>query len=421
MSARTTGVTVIIATHQRRDLVLSTLDGLALQYSAAHAFDVVVSADSCTDGTVQALEARRGTWPMEVRVVEHTSANASVTRNLGAQQAHADWLIFIDDDIRPAQGFMAAHLAAQAEHRVVLGYAKPIRTMANDRWHFEVWRWWEDMFHRGMGTYGHRFTYTDFLSGNFAMSANLFRDTGGFDEGFTTAWEDHEFGLRLIRAGAELVYVPEAMGEHRFGMGLQSSLKRRRQEGRASVQFGRLHPELRSTLFGELTFGDPGRRTRAALWLAEHGTVADAVIDRLRSFAADESNLLAQRRLRAARLAWDIRYWQGVLDETGSRRGLAAWMADGPAVPAVSAWAPTLDVEDLRGIPGDTLVEFLAPGSDALGLRVVRRGQQLLSLRPDPGAEALRLRHVTSLTQSELRLRFVPRDVLNRYQHRVAP
>ena len=108
-------VSVVIATHQRRQLLLANLEALAQQAGPGFVFEVVVAADSCTDGTREAVEARTGRWPMEVRVVEHAGGNASKTRNLGAAVASGSWLVFIDDDICPAPGFLAAHLDARRE------------------------------------------------------------------------------------------------------------------------------------------------------------------------------------------------------------------------------------------------------------------------------------------------------------------
>lgn len=404
---------VIVATHQRREFVLETVEALASQRDIdPRAYEVIVSADACEDGTAAAVRAASSHWPVHVTVVEHESRNASRTRNIGAQHATGAWLVFLDDDIRPHPGFLAAHAAARRDGFVNLGYAKPVITMPGDRWHREVWRWWEDVFHRGIGEPGHRFRFTDFLSGNFSMSASLFSTTGGFDQGFSTAWEDHELGLRLLRSGVRFAYFPDAVGDHRFGMDLPRALRRRRQEGRATVEFGRVHPELRSIVFEAVTMGWLARSGRTAMRLAaNHSKVADLIAAQCIAVATAPSVVAEAWRLRAARFALDLVYWQGVLDELGTLRRFWGWLADAPLPPRVSPDAPTVELMDIEALDPDTLMSDAHPGSDFAGLLVSYDGAPLLSIRPDPAAEPLRALHVVALAQRECHARFVARRV----------
>lgn len=406
-------VSVIVATHNRRTVLLETLDALAEQSIPEGSFEIVVSADSCTDGTRDAVEARASSWPIRVRVVEHTGAKASATRNLGAAAARGSWLVFLDDDIRPAPGFLAAHSSERCHQTVNLGYARPIKTPDGDHVNREAWRWWEDQFRRGLAEPGHRFRYTDFLSGNFGIDAGLFRDVGGFDETFTRAgWEDYEFGLRLIERGVRFAYLADAVGDHAFGSDLRSALARRRLEGRAAVLLGRLHPHMRFGLFADFLPDDLPKRTRRVLRLARAGSAGERLAQAMTRYCDSEKKAGRNRRIRLSTLVRDVRYWQGVIDETGSIEALSSWLQDSELPASLSVEAPSVDIAVVSSLPPETLIENVAHGADRHGVRVLTHGRQILAIAPEPGAERLRALHVLAAAQREQFRNFTSAGVL---------
>lgn len=405
-------VSVIVATHRRKQLVLQNLEALLKQDFPAERFEVIVSADSSDDGTADAIRQRALHSPVRVRVVEHSGRSASKTRNLGARIATGSWLIFIDDDITPEPGFVSAHVAARSDGRVNIGYARPIKTLQNDAWHQSVWRWWEDTFERSLRTNGHQFRYTDFLSGNFGISASLFTELGGFDETFTTAWEDFEFGLRLIRHGVSMAYLPGAVGDHAFGSTVQSHLKRRHQEGRASVQFGRVHPELRMSLFDPM-YDAQSRKRAALIAIAQRQKPADWLVDRLAKFGSAPKKTFWRERLLASTHAQDLRFWQGVFAEIGTTRHLLSWLQDSPTSARISTDAPVAELQNLRSISPHSNMNEVAPGCDTRGLRVNHFGAELLRVPPEVGAEPLRVEHVLALAAKKLSVAFSGHEVMS--------
>ena len=94
---------------------------------------------------------------------------------------------------------------------------------------------------------GHRFRYSDLLSGNFSIGRSLFARVGGFDEALR-CHEDYELGLRLIDAGARFRFTAEAAGWHHEHTDLARALTRKRDEGRADVALARRYPALAPAL-----------------------------------------------------------------------------------------------------------------------------------------------------------------------------
>lgn len=244
---------VIVPTHNRRGSLARVLDALERQTCGAEAFEVVVVANACNDGTAAYVEQRRERAGYALRVIDRPEPGASGARNAGAERTRAAILIFLDDDIEPSGGFVAAHLDAHGRcggrHGapcVAIGYLPAALQPAGDLFALSLRAWWEAMFD-GMRTAGHRFKYTDLLSGNFSIARDLLLSIGGFDTRYR-CHEDYELGHRLLKAGAEFVFVEAASGVHTDHTRLDRACGRKREEGYADVQLAQQYPELRTAL-----------------------------------------------------------------------------------------------------------------------------------------------------------------------------
>ncbi|MGY1631553.1 glycosyltransferase family 2 protein [Geodermatophilus sp. SYSU D01186] len=101
-------VTVVVPTHNRRRLVLRTLDSVVNQRDVD--LHVVVVDDGGSDGTADAV---RSAYPRSVEVVEHGhSHGVSAARNAGLARADSPWVAFVDDDDLWAPGKLRAQLDA---------------------------------------------------------------------------------------------------------------------------------------------------------------------------------------------------------------------------------------------------------------------------------------------------------------------
>lgn len=387
-------VSVVIPTHNRRDLLLKVLDGMNRQDYPRDQMEVIVVADDCRDGTEEAVKEFAVTASIDLKVFRHSARSAAATRNLGAAQAVGEMLIFLDDDILVTPGFVRAHVEAVRPRRVVIGYSKPVLPDKPTLWGYNARLWWEDEFRR-MATPGYRFTYRDLFSGNFSLPADIFWEVGGFDVSITGRLEDYELGYRLIKLGVEFHFEPKALGYHQEGSHQRLWLSRVRQEGVADVQISNRHPELRAAIFpSALAAPDEWRRARKFLRTLAFGRSRfGGVLASLMTWMADGCERL---RLRgpwfhlngALREYW---YWRGVAEAIGSRNVLAAWLQEASLPQPVASDAPLLDLSNLP--PRDKL-SLILETADEKGLRLFWKGMPLFTIPPVPGVEPLRLEHL---------------------------
>ncbi len=403
--SRKPALSIIIPTHNRSAILAKNLAALGRQTWPADTFEVLVVADSCRDDTADVITAYAAQSPYQLRLLAHDARSAAATRNVGTVHARGSVLLFLDDDIAAHPGLVRAHMEAQHENGVVLGYSKPVLP-ARPSWHQrDAHRWWEDTF-REMGRPGHRFTYRDFFSGNMSMPAALFQQVGGFDVSFTGRLEDYELGLRLLQAGATFQFSWDAIGDHYDDNDLAQWLRRITQEGVAYVQIGQRHPELRTGLFAEF-MGPAARWQRWARWLAFAFPQRGAALERL---ALRQIALCEQFRIRglwrkSLRVLREYNYCRGVASAIGGKRALASWLQDVPMPPCVLSDAPVIDMAALPA--ADALAELLAQATTA-GVRLAIDGIEVLAMLPQLGAEPLREEHLHDMLRQMARRKFIP-------------
>ena len=156
---------------------------------------------------------------------------ASAARALGAEAADGDVLAFLDGDMLPEPGYLAAALAAVAEaprDAAVVGRRRHLAEAWLERAWAEGWRpghevpadarlaepaWLREGYRatddlRRADSTGYRYV----ISAVLTVAREVYEDAGGFDPAFVGyGGEDWELAHRLWRVGAALRHAPDAV------------------------------------------------------------------------------------------------------------------------------------------------------------------------------------------------------------------
>jgi glycosyltransferase involved in cell wall biosynthesis len=218
-------ISVIVPTHNRRALLERKLRALERELGD---FEIIVVADGCADGTLEFLQ-NFGTQ-LDVQVLELPGLGAAAARNAGVRASSGKILLFSDDDVIPRSGWILAHANAHSQKNVVAVGRLELPTQLRD----------------GVSFLGPKALWWNATGANSSMSRDLFDRAGGYDESFREyGGEDPDLGFRLLKSGANFVFLDRAVAEH-WDEGFSSSLRKKAQAaGIAHVRVWRKHNDAR--------------------------------------------------------------------------------------------------------------------------------------------------------------------------------
>ncbi|HQY61081.1 MAG: glycosyltransferase [Myxococcales bacterium] len=318
---------VVIPTYNRKAPLARLLESLARQTLRREELEVVV-VDDGSDEDATAVVAPFAD-ALQVSVLRQENAGVAVARQNGVLRAVGPVIVFLDDDMRVREDFVARHLAVHEEGpgRVVMGELTPdpgIHEMPL----FE--RFYAHILSRKAreisvtGTFeGH-----DVYTGNLSLPRELFLRVGGFDPAF---WlEDAELGVRLEQAGARFVFSRAAAAVHGSDhTSLERWLARNVKDGRDWVRLMRRHPAaLRASPWRHLTAANPLARPffAAALAFPDGAPVLARLV--YRGAQGAEAVGLDRVAVAATTVVYGVQYFVGVRRETGTLRDvLRAYLA----------------------------------------------------------------------------------------------
>lgn len=205
---------VLIATFNRAEALAVTLQDLGRQSSPP---DEILVVDQSTDDGGEAEKITRNHAGSTLRYFRQHAPNAQKARNLAIKEARGEVLLFVDDDMRLPQGFVAAHLENYRDPDIdgVAGQVlkpgqKPTLVLAG------VCRKSKHGWLRFPLHYARRTACVNWPTCNGSVKRAVALSVGGFDEQFTrTLYDDTDFSHRMFRAGARIVFDPGATAIHR--------------------------------------------------------------------------------------------------------------------------------------------------------------------------------------------------------------
>lgn len=170
-------VSFLIATHNRREVLLHTLGRIGGCGLAGHEFEVIVVDNASTDGTAEAVR-----WQFPgVTLLRQFTNRGPCAKNAGLAMARGEFVVFLDDDSSPERGSirrMIGHFNADP----ALGAAVFTITLPDGSRECSA--------------------YPDVCIGcGTGFRRGALMDVGGLPEDFFMGAEEYDLSLRLLDAG----------------------------------------------------------------------------------------------------------------------------------------------------------------------------------------------------------------------------
>ncbi len=254
----TDGLTILICTHNRADLLVRVLDSINAARRPAMAVRILVAANACTDDTVsrmrayQAGQAEAGRLPL--RLIEEPTPGKSHALNRAIAEIETALTAFVDDDHRVDENYlMAIEQAAQAWPdaglycgRILPDWDGSEPAWVHDEGPYRIYPLPVPRYDQGDASRAVTAAAGPIPGGGnlvvrrpvFALAGEFSTELGprGHDLG---GGEDSEYVLRALARGASCRYVPDMVQYHyvdgerlRLGYLLKKSFQRTRSTSR---------------------------------------------------------------------------------------------------------------------------------------------------------------------------------------------
>lgn len=241
-------LSIIIPTHNRPALLQRVVAALRDQSVSSERYEIIVADSNSSDDTPQALERLSAPNFKSIRV---DKPGAAAARNAGLNAARGEWLLLLDDDILVEKDFLKTLLDAAKRHPdgALLGFIDA------------PWSDSTDPFLRFLlqAQDVNRYEFSDpqnvspqyFYTACVAFSRRLLNETR-FDEQFSVyGMEDIDFGIRLLKNNARMVYVPELRVRHEYFPRFGDYRRKKRNMGRSLSYFLSKSPQHQSLFYIE--------------------------------------------------------------------------------------------------------------------------------------------------------------------------
>jgi GT2 family glycosyltransferase len=208
------GVTAIVPSHNRRDLLERILPLLCAQSRPPQ--EILVVDNASTDGSAEAaatLGAR------VLRMDRNTGFAAAVNR--GVRESRTDWLAIVNNDIEPAPDWLEQLLDGAQTHQAWFATGKLLDAARRDviDGTFDAlsrgacaWRCGAGRPDGPLWSQPRSIRFAPLTAA--LVRRELFERVGPLDEEFESYLEDVEFGLRCALAGCPGLYQPSAVAWH---------------------------------------------------------------------------------------------------------------------------------------------------------------------------------------------------------------
>lgn len=212
-------LSVVIVTYNREQVLVDTIDSLLPQARACAGFDELIIVDQTARHEAATHDALTR-WHANgaIRWLRLPAPDLTGAMNRGLLEARSDLVLYLDDDIIPAPGLLAGHLAAHAERApwVVAGQVlqpgQVAETVPYAPRGGTLRRYMDFPFRGTEGAF-----IENVMAGNMSVRRDRALALGGFDENYrppVASRFESEFAKRLVAAGGTIWFAPGASIRH---------------------------------------------------------------------------------------------------------------------------------------------------------------------------------------------------------------
>ena len=224
---------IIVPTFDRQEALTACVQAIRQLDYPRDRFEVII-VDDGSPVPVKVSDPHPGNGVM-ITVLRQINAGPASARNMGAQHAQGDILVFTDDDCTPTRQWLRGLSQSFNNGSIGLVGGRTINGLVDNLYSTASQIIVDEAYAYFLSRDSDlRF----FASNNIAVATELFHKIGGFDSSFRIS-EDRDFCYRWIRQGKPLIYAPEAIVHHHHHLTMTAFCRQHFNYGRGAYQFYR--------------------------------------------------------------------------------------------------------------------------------------------------------------------------------------
>lgn len=227
---------IVIPTYNRPERLRKCLDAITELDYPRNYFEVVVVDDGSPTPMEMVVDTFRN--QLNLNLIRQVNSGPAKARNVGAMEAKGQFLVFTDDDCMPLPNWLSALNNRFRKMPEYLIGGRTLNALPDNIYSTASQMLIDYLYHYYNAEAGQS---NFFASNNFAMSAEQFRETGGFDTNFPlAAGEDREFCDRWLAQGYKMFFAPEVQIYHAHHLTLAQFWRQHFNYGQGAFCFHRV-------------------------------------------------------------------------------------------------------------------------------------------------------------------------------------
>ncbi len=235
---------VIVPSYNREVEIRELLESFTRLDFPPDRYELIIADDGSTDDTAALVRQFQQTAPFALKFFAQENRGPGAARNMGMSRARGDFFIFIDSDCTVSPGWLQA--IDKALHREQAdAFGGPDSFREDFPALLKAINYSMTSFLTTGGIRGHKKKRLGKFyprSFNMGLSRQLYEKVGGF--GGLRHGQDIEYSHRIIRSGAKVILVPEAVVYHKRRTSLKKFFRQVFNWGVARINLYKMDPGM---------------------------------------------------------------------------------------------------------------------------------------------------------------------------------
>lgn len=235
---------VIVPSYNRQEEIRELIESFIQLQFPPDRFELIIADDGSTDGTEVLVRKFQETVNFPLQFYSQKNQGPGAARNMGMEKARGDFFIFIDSDCTVSPGWLREIDTALEEEKAD-AFGGPDSYRDDFPLLLKAINYSMTSFITTGGIRGHnkkklgKFYPRSF---NMGLGREVYRQIGGF--GKLRHGQDIEFSNRIIKSGAKVVSVPQAIVYHKRRTSLKKFFRQVFNWGVARINLYKIDPAM---------------------------------------------------------------------------------------------------------------------------------------------------------------------------------